>query len=97
TVDGAMELLAAYLGWRSRFLSEDLRIEATTNQNGELGGGPGGPLEWEHAWWGLGPEMRNAKKPHWAPAEANPVSFGHAGMSGCLAWADPVAGVAWTF
>jgi len=29
----------------------------------------------------LYPELRDDKRPHWAPAEASPDSFGHAGAS----------------
>jgi CubicO group peptidase (beta-lactamase class C family) len=43
----------------------------------------------------LGPELRLHRDPIFAPAQAGPASFGHAGSSGCLVWADPDAGVAW--
>lgn len=65
------------------------------NQTDGLAGGLEPPLHWPHCPWGLGPEIRDAKTPHWAPSQASPASFGHAGISGAVAWADPSAGVAW--
>jgi hypothetical protein len=52
-------------------------------------------IEWERCPWGLGADLRGEKQPHFAPTEAAPTSYGHAGASGCLAWADPSAGVSW--
>jgi hypothetical protein len=54
-----------------------------------------GLAEWPQCPWGLGAELRGAKTPHFAPIEAAPTSYGHAGASGCLAWVDPVADVSW--
>jgi beta-lactamase class C len=53
------------------------------------------PLLWERCPWGLGPELKGSKLPHWSPASASPASFGHAGASGALAWADPSVDLAW--
>ena len=39
--------------------------------------------------WGLGPEVRAAKSPHWTGAENSPSTFGHFGQSGSLLWVDP--------
>jgi CubicO group peptidase (beta-lactamase class C family) len=44
--------------------------------------------------WGLGPELRDAKSPHWTGARNSPRTFGHFGRSGTFLWVDPVAGVA---
>ena len=95
TVDGALVLVRAFRGLPSEFLRPETRDEATRNQVGELGGGQIPPLIWPHCPWGLGPELRDEKRPHWAPQEASQQSFGHAGASGCVAWADPEADVAW--
>lgn len=43
--------------------------------------------------WGLGPELRGAKSPHWTGASASPGTFGHFGGSGTLCWIDPDAEV----
>lgn len=44
--------------------------------------------------WGLGPELRDRKAPHWTPAAASPRTFGHFGGAGTFLWVDPDAGVA---
>lgn len=44
--------------------------------------------------WGLGPEIRGHKDPHWSSAANSPATFGHFGRSGTLVWVDPVADVA---
>lgn len=43
--------------------------------------------------WGLGPEIRGAKNPHWTGAANSADTRGHFGQSGTLCWADPVAGI----
>ncbi len=43
--------------------------------------------------WGLGPELRGAKHPHWSGDTASPSTYGHFGGSGTLLWTDPVARV----
>jgi CubicO group peptidase (beta-lactamase class C family) len=44
--------------------------------------------------WGLGFELRNAKKPHWTGERNSPSTFGHFGGSGTFLWVDPEAGAA---
>ncbi len=44
--------------------------------------------------WGLGPEIRGGKRPHWTGTANAPSTFGHFGRSGSFLWVDPVAGVA---
>lgn len=39
--------------------------------------------------WGLGPEIRGTKDPHWSGSTAPPATFGHFGGSGTLLWVDP--------
>ena len=92
---GALELVRAFQGVPLGFLLLGTLTEATRNQTDDLSGGYAPPLIWPRCPWGLGPEIRDEKKPHWAPPQAAPNSFGHAGASGCIAWADPVADVAW--
>ena len=43
--------------------------------------------------WGLGPEIRGHKHPHWTSPANSPATFGHFGQSGTMLWIDPVAGV----
>jgi CubicO group peptidase (beta-lactamase class C family) len=44
--------------------------------------------------WGLGPEIKGAKAPHWTGARNSPATFGHFGQAGGFLWVDPDAGVA---
>jgi CubicO group peptidase (beta-lactamase class C family) len=94
TAAGALGLVAAFAGAPDGFLSAALRAEAVSDQTRGLSGGFVPPLRWSPCPWGLGPEVRGEKQPHWVPA-ASPASFGHSGQSGALAWFDPAAGVAW--
>lgn len=43
--------------------------------------------------WGLGPEIRGSKQPHWTSPSNSPGTFGHFGQSGTMVWVDPDAGV----
>jgi CubicO group peptidase (beta-lactamase class C family) len=58
-----------------------------------LPGGIESFMTWERADWGLGPEIRDAKRPHWTGARTSPRTLSHFGASGTLMWADPEAGV----
>jgi beta-lactamase class C len=90
---GALTLVRAY---RGGFLEAATGAAAVADQSEGLSGGLIGTLEWSPCPWGLGPELRGTKGPrHWAPPTASPRSWGHAGASGCVAWCDPAAEVAW--
>ncbi len=95
TAGGALSLVRAFSGHPDGFLRAATLKEAVQNQNGDLGGGFALPLIWDHCPWGLGPEIRDRKVPHWTPPEAGPDSFGHSGASGCVVWYDPSADTAW--
>lgn len=95
TAPGALALVRTFAGEPAGFLPPSLLAEATSDQTGGLGGGMVGFLTWPRCPWGLGAELRGDKEPHWAPGRASAASFGHAGSSGCVAWADPDAGLAW--
>lgn len=95
TVDGALAIVQAFGGRAPGFLREETRKDAVRNQTGELSGGFRPPLMWSPCTWALGPELRGDKRPHWTPESASPESFGHSGASGCIAWRDPAADVAW--
>lgn len=41
--------------------------------------------------WGLGPEIRNAKTPHWTGTRNDPATWGHFGATGTFVWTDPAA------
>jgi CubicO group peptidase (beta-lactamase class C family) len=44
--------------------------------------------------WGLGPEQRDHKSPHWSGTVAGPSLFGHFGGSGTFLWVEPDRGLA---
>jgi CubicO group peptidase (beta-lactamase class C family) len=95
TAAGALALVRAFAGHPGDVLSAKLRAEATRSNTGDLPGGFAQPLIWSRCAWGLGPEVRGGKTPHWVPAQAGPDSFGHSGASGALAWAAPAHELAW--
>jgi CubicO group peptidase (beta-lactamase class C family) len=39
--------------------------------------------------WGLGPEIRGTKSPHWSGGTAPAATYGHFGASGSFLWVDP--------
>ncbi len=99
TAAGALALIRAYAGVPDDFLRPETRVAATRDQSGGVAGGLGAldrPPEFRSHPWGLGPELHERAQPDFAPAQASPESFGHGGSSGCVTWADPTAGVAWS-
>jgi CubicO group peptidase (beta-lactamase class C family) len=44
--------------------------------------------------WGLGPELRDGKAPHWTGGTNSPATLGHFGGSGTGLWVDPVSDLA---
>lgn len=40
--------------------------------------------------WGLGPELKGTKNPHWTAPSHSPETFGHFGQAGTFLWVDPV-------
>lgn len=94
TAAGALGLIRAFEGEPQGFLRPETAAEARIDQTGGLSGGPG-DVFWSPCPWGLGPEVRGAKKPHWTPQTASADSFGHAGGSGCLVWSDPARNLRW--
>ena len=44
--------------------------------------------------WGLGCELRDAKRPHWTGNRNSARTFGHFGGSGTFLWVDPEVGLA---
>lgn len=41
--------------------------------------------------WGLGPEIRSTKSPHWTGTNNAPGTWGHFGATGTFVWTDPEA------
>jgi len=78
--------------WRSPGLvSADTLALATTIQMPELAGVlPGFGRQVPNP-WGLGPEIRGSKSPHWTSPHNSESAFGHFGSSGTMLWIDPLA------
>jgi CubicO group peptidase (beta-lactamase class C family) len=81
------ELLAPTL------VSTDTHLEAVTVQFAGLAGVLPGFGRYAPCDWGLGPEVRGLKAPHWTGTANSPSTFGHFGRSGSFVWVDPAAGV----
>jgi CubicO group peptidase (beta-lactamase class C family) len=75
-------------------IGPELFAEAVTVQFAGLSGLVPGVGNFEECGWGLGPELKGSKRPHWMGERRSPSSFGHFGSSGCFLWVDPAAGVA---
>lgn len=84
----AQELLAPSV------VDEALLAQATTTAFPGLSGVVPGYGRQEGCDWGLGPEVRGDKSPHWTGRLNSPRTFGHFGRSGSFLWVDPDAGVA---
>jgi beta-lactamase class C len=106
TAAGLLALLRAYVEPSPAVVGAATLAEARRDQTGGLPGGfattdpflgfrGSRAIAWPRCAWGLGVELRGDKRPHWTPAVASPESFGQIGASGCIAWCDPVRGVAW--
>jgi CubicO group peptidase (beta-lactamase class C family) len=79
---------------RPERVAEETLAEATAVQFPGLVGVVPGFGRQEPNDWGLGPELRDGKSPHWTGTANAPQTFGHFGRSGTFLWVDPVAGLA---
>lgn len=64
--------------------------EATTVQWPQLRGIVPGYGMFNPCPWGLGPEIKGGKHPHWTGSRNSERTFGHFGQSGTLLWVDPL-------
>ncbi len=75
-------------------ISEATWREATRPQWPDLDGVLPGFGRFTPCPWGLGPEVRGEKQPHWTGRTCSPATFGHFGQQGAFVWIDPEAGLA---
>jgi CubicO group peptidase (beta-lactamase class C family) len=87
-LDLARELL------RPTLIAEETLAEATAVVFPGLVGVLPGFGRMEPNDWGLGPELRDEKAPHWTGTENSARTFGHFGRAGTFLWVDPDAGLA---
>jgi CubicO group peptidase (beta-lactamase class C family) len=78
---------------RPTLLSQTTWLDATTPHFAELEGIVPGVGRFSPCWWGLGPELKGQKHPHWLGERNSASTFGHFGGAGTFAWVDPVADV----
>jgi CubicO group peptidase (beta-lactamase class C family) len=77
-----------------RRIAVDTLAETVTTQFPGLGGVIPGIGRYDPNDWGLGPELRHSKAPHWTGERNSPATFGHFGGGGGFLWIDPAAGIA---
>jgi len=83
----ARELLAPTL------IAPETLAEATTVQFPGLAGVLPDIGRFDPNDWGLGFELKDAKRPHWSGSRTSSRTFGHFGGSGTFVWVDPEAAV----
>jgi CubicO group peptidase (beta-lactamase class C family) len=71
-------------------------IEAMTSDQveGVPGGVESGKVWWNHAYWGLGWEVKGTKERHWTGTRTSAETYCHFGQAGTLLWADPTREIA---
>lgn len=79
---------------RPTLLARDTVRNMTTVHFPELEGVVPGLGRFDPCPWGLGPEIRGVKSPHWTAPSGSAATWGHFGGSGTFLWVDPVADVA---
>ena len=75
-------------------LADETLAEATSVQFPGLSGVVPGYGRMDPNDWGLGLELRDAKRPHWTGVGNSTRTFGHFGRSGTFIWVDPEPGLA---
>jgi CubicO group peptidase (beta-lactamase class C family) len=75
-------------------VGRELFDQATSVQFPGLAGLVPGVGRFDPCDWGLGFELRDAKRPHWMGERRSAASFGHFGASGCFLWVDPAVPLA---
>ena len=79
---------------RPTLLAKDTVREMVTVQFPQLEGVVPGLGRFDPCPWGLGPEIRGTKTPHWTAPHGSAATWGHFGGTGTFLWVDPVADVA---
>jgi CubicO group peptidase (beta-lactamase class C family) len=77
-----------------RLVAPETLAEMTEAQFPGLGGVLPGVGRFEPNDWGLGPELKDGKAPHWTGEANSARTFGHFGGAGTFLWVDPDAKLA---
>lgn len=89
------DLTALVGAWRAPVLVDSSTLtRAITPHRGELAGVLPGYGRHDPNPWGLGPEIRGHKDPHWTGDANSPRTYGHFGQAGTCLWIDPEPDVA---
>jgi CubicO group peptidase (beta-lactamase class C family) len=91
TVGDLLALAAELL--QPTIVAPETLARATTVAFPGLSGVVPGFGRYEPCDWGLGPEIKDAKQPHWTGWRNSSATFGHFGRAGGFLWVDPEAGV----
>jgi CubicO group peptidase (beta-lactamase class C family) len=83
-----LALFAAELA-APRLISPETLHHATSPWIPYLAGVVPGVGRFDPCPWGLGPELKGAKHPHWMGGRVSPSTYGHFGGSGSFVWCDP--------
>lgn len=83
--------LLAFANGLDRLLAPETLSLMTTPHLPELTGVLPGYGRQEPNPWGLGPEIRSHKEPHWTGTSNSPFTWGHFGQAGTFLWVDPLA------
>lgn len=65
------------------------RLMITDQANGSPGGIESAKVRWSVGHWGLGWEVKGAKRRHWTGELTSPRTYCHWGYAGTLLWGDP--------
>lgn len=95
SVDDLLKLGIEYL--KPTLISSELAEAMRTVQFAELSGVVPGFGRQNPNPWGLGPEIKGEKSPHWTGKLNSPQTFGHFGQSGSFLWVDPKLGLSAAF
>ena len=93
TVDAYAAFVRLLLARGAPLLAEETFAEMAAVQFPGLAGGIESFLTWDVADWGLGCDIRDAKRPHWTGERTSAATLSHFGAAGTLMFADPAAGV----
>ena len=85
--------LTRFLVGLPRLLAPETRAAMTTVYLPELVGVLPGYGRQSPNPWGLGPEIRGDKSPHWTGSTNSPATWGHFGQAGTFVWWDPEVSV----
>jgi CubicO group peptidase (beta-lactamase class C family) len=88
------DLLRLAEAWRTPILVDATTLDrATTPHLPDLDGVLPGFGRRTPNLWGLGPEIRGDKSPHWTAAENSAGTYGHFGRTGTMMWTDPAVNI----